>query len=68
VRVAILTSGSYALGMNGVVRAAARTEFSLGWEVLDVADGFSGLTSGPFRPLILQERPDSGVVCRQVLG
>jgi 6-phosphofructokinase len=54
--------------MNGVVRAAARTEFSLGWEVLDVADGFSGLTSGPFRPLILQERPDSGVVCRQVLG
>jgi hypothetical protein len=47
-------------------RCSNRTEFSPGWEVLGVADRFSGLTSGRFRPLILQERPDSGVVYRQV--
>ena len=48
---AVLISGGDAPGMNGVVRAVARVGFSLGWEVLGVADGFQGLIAGRLHPL-----------------
>jgi 6-phosphofructokinase 1 len=42
-RIAVLTSGGDAPGMNGVVRV-------LGWDVLGVADGFQGLIAGRLHP------------------
>lgn len=45
-RVAILTSGGDAPGMNAVVRAAVRAALERGLEVLAVEEGFQGLVDG----------------------
>lgn len=45
-RVAILTSGGDAPGMNGAIRAVARTAFARGFEVLGVSEGYAGLLGG----------------------
>ena len=45
-RVAVLTSGGDAPGMNAAVRAVARTSFFLGWEVTRVEAGYKGLLEG----------------------
>lgn len=45
-RVAILTSGGDAPGMNAVVRAAVRAALEKGLDVLAVAEGFQGLVEG----------------------
>ena len=45
-RVAILTSGGDAPGMNAVVRAAVRAALEKGLEVFAVAEGFQGLVEG----------------------
>ncbi|CAG0986455.1 partial ATP-dependent 6-phosphofructokinase, partial [Gammaproteobacteria bacterium] len=45
-RVAILTSGGDAPGMNAVVRAAVRAALERGLEVLAVEEGFQGLVEG----------------------
>jgi len=45
-RVAILTSGGDAPGMNAVVRAAVRAALERGLEVLAVEEGFHGLVEG----------------------
>jgi 6-phosphofructokinase 1 len=50
-RIAILTSGGDAPGMNGAVRAAARTAFFWGWEVMGVSAGYLGLLEGRIYPL-----------------
>ena len=42
-RIAILTSGGDAPGMNAAVRAATRAAISKGWEVFGVRNGYSGL-------------------------
>ncbi|MGF1472059.1 MAG: ATP-dependent 6-phosphofructokinase [Rubrobacteraceae bacterium] len=42
-KIAVMTSGGDASGMNGAVRAVARTAFAEGWEVLGVRDGYEGL-------------------------
>jgi 6-phosphofructokinase 1 len=43
VKVAILTSGGDAPGMNAAVRAVARTAFSMGWQPMKVESGYKGL-------------------------
>ncbi|MCC6130492.1 MAG: 6-phosphofructokinase [Acidobacteria bacterium] len=45
-RLAILTSGGDAPGMNAVVRAAVRTALERGAEIFAVAEGFQGLVDG----------------------
>jgi 6-phosphofructokinase 1 len=50
-RVAILTSGGDAPGMNAAVRASARVGAELGFEVLAVEDGYVGLLDGRVRPV-----------------
>lgn len=45
-RVAVLTSGGDAPGMNAAVRAAARVGAALGLEVVGVEDGYEGLIAG----------------------
>jgi 6-phosphofructokinase 1 len=46
VKVAVLTAGGVAPGMNAAVRAVAQTAFSRGWEVMGVENGYGGLLEG----------------------
>jgi 6-phosphofructokinase 1 len=45
-RIAILTGGPDAPGMNAVVRTALRTAMNEGWDVVGVRNGFEGLRKG----------------------
>jgi 6-phosphofructokinase 1 len=51
VKIAVLTAGGVAPGMNAAVRAVAQATFSRGWEVVGVQDGFEGILEERFRPL-----------------
>lgn len=53
-RVALLTSGGDAPGMNAALRAAARVGVALGLDVVGVEDGYRGLIDGRLRPLDLR--------------
>ena len=44
-RIAVLTSGGDAPGMNAAIRAVTRTGIAKGWEVFGVRNGFAGLLS-----------------------
>ena len=50
-RVAVLTSGGDAPGMNAAIRAAVRSGVSLGMEMFGVRHGYTGLIAGDFLPL-----------------
>ena len=50
-KIAVLTSGGVAPGMNAAVRAAAQAAFSRGWEVVAVEEGYYGLLEGEIRPV-----------------
>ena len=50
-RVAVLTSGGDAPGMNAAVRAAARVGAELGLDMVGVEDGYAGLIEGRIAPL-----------------
>jgi 6-phosphofructokinase 1 len=59
-RIAVVTSGGDASGMNAVIRAVARTAIDRGWEVVGVRHGYAGLTNGDFVELGL--RSVSGIL------
>lgn len=44
-RIAVLTSGGDAPGMNAAIRAAVRTGLDLGLEMFGVRNGYAGLSS-----------------------
>jgi len=50
-RIAVLTGDNDAPGINGVVRAVTRTALGMGWEVMGVCDGYTGLIDSEFMPL-----------------
>lgn len=50
-RIAVMTSGGDAPGMNAAVRAVVRRAASLGIEVTGIRRGFYGLLRGEFEPL-----------------
>jgi 6-phosphofructokinase 1 len=50
-KIAILTSGGDAPGMNAAIRAACRTGIAKGWEIFGVRDGYAGLVAGMIEPL-----------------
>lgn len=50
-RVAVLTSGGDAPGMNAALRAAARVGAELGLEMIGIEDGYSGLLEERLAPL-----------------
>ena len=50
-RVAVLTSGGDAPGMNAAIRAVVRTGLDKGWEVLGVRHGYAGLMDGNIVPM-----------------
>jgi 6-phosphofructokinase 1 len=59
-KIAVLTSGGDAPGMNAAIRAVTRGALSKGWEVLGVRNGYAGLLNGHFQPL--QARDVGGIV------
>lgn len=50
-RIAVLTSGGDAPGMNAAIRAVVRTGVARGWEVRGVRRGYAGLVGGEIVPL-----------------
>ena len=54
-RIAVLTSGGDAPGMNAAIRAVVRTGISRGFAVVGVARGFAGLMDGEFRELLARD-------------
>jgi 6-phosphofructokinase 1 len=54
-RIAVLTSGGDAPGMNAAIRAVVRCAAAQGWDVLGVAHGYAGLITGDMRPLSVRD-------------
>lgn len=50
-RIAVLTSGGDAAGMNAAIRAVTRVAIQEGAEVIGVRNGYQGLLQGDFMPL-----------------
>jgi 6-phosphofructokinase 1 len=50
-KIAVLTSGGDAPGMNAAIRAVVRTGIDKGWEVFGVQNGYAGLVDGQLAPL-----------------
>jgi 6-phosphofructokinase 1 len=50
-RLAVLTSGGDAPGMNAAIRAVVRIGIERGWDVVGVRGGYTGLIAGRFVPL-----------------
>lgn len=50
-RVAVLTSGGDAPGMNAAIRAVIRTGIDKGWEMFGVRNGYTGLINGTIRQM-----------------
>ena len=61
-RIAILTSGGDAPGMNAAIRAAVRTAQCLGIDCVGVRRGYAGLIGGDFIPL--DEKVVKGITSR----
>lgn len=59
-RIAVLTSGGDAPGMNAAIRAVVRTGVARGWQVFGIRHGFEGLISGSLREM--GPRDVSGIV------
>ena len=51
-RIAVLTSGGDAPGMNAAIRAVVRTTIALGSEAMGVQRGYSGLLEGLIHPMV----------------
>jgi len=50
-RIAVLTSGGDAPGMNAAIRSVVRTGINKGWEVFGIRRGYAGLMSGHLEPM-----------------
>jgi 6-phosphofructokinase 1 len=61
-KIAVLTSGGDAPGMNAAIRAVARAGIGKGWEVVGVRQGYQGLVNGNFIPL--RARDVGGIIQR----
>jgi 6-phosphofructokinase 1 len=61
-KIAVLTSGGDAPGMNAAIRAVSRAGIAKGWEVVGVRQGFLGLVNGNFMPL--RARDVGGIIQR----
>ena len=61
-RIAILTSGGDASGMNAAVRAVVRCALDRGWRTFGVERGYAGLIEGAFREL--GDRDVGGIIHR----
>ena len=67
-RIAILTSGGDAPGMNAAIRAVARVGGALGLDVVGIEDGYEGLIAGRVAPLDLRALDEAARRGGTVLG
>jgi 6-phosphofructokinase 1 len=67
-RIAVLTSGGDAPGMNAAIRAVVRAGIDKSWEVIGVRGGYSGLVAGDY--VQMRARDVGGIIQRggTVLG
>src|SRR3954463_1152446 len=67
-RIAVLTSGGDAPGMNAAIRAVVRAGIDRDWEVFGVKGGYSGLVAGDYAQM--RARDVGGIIQRggTVLG
>ena len=54
-KIAVLTSGGDAPGMNAAVRAVTRGALAKGWEVMGVQNGYAGLLADQFERLLARD-------------
>src|SRR5688500_14600409 len=54
-KIAVLTSGGDAPGMNAAVRAVTRGALAQGWEVFGVRNGYAGLVGDTLEPLLARD-------------
>jgi 6-phosphofructokinase 1 len=54
-RIAVLTSGGDAPGMNAAIRAVTRAALARGWEMFGVRNGFAGLLEDALEPLAARD-------------
>jgi 6-phosphofructokinase 1 len=54
-RIAVLTSGGDAPGMNAAIRAAVRSGLDRNWEVFGVRHGYRGLVDGQFQAMTARD-------------
>ncbi len=54
-KIAVLTSGGDAPGMNAAVRAVTRGAIARGWQVFGVRNGYAGLLGDHFEPLAARD-------------
>jgi len=54
-RIAVLTSGGDAPGMNAAIRAVTRTALARDWEVFGVTNGYAGLLEDTLSPLTARD-------------
>lgn len=59
-RIAVLTSGGDAPGMNAAIRSVVRTGIDKGWTVLGIKHGYRGLVTDDFIPL--DARATGGII------
>ncbi|HZM35240.1 MAG TPA: ATP-dependent 6-phosphofructokinase [Burkholderiales bacterium] len=59
-KIALLTSGGDAPGMNAATRAITRGALAKGWSVVGVRNGYAGLLAADFRPM--QARDVGGII------
>jgi 6-phosphofructokinase 1 len=59
-RIAVLTSGGDAPGMNAAIRAVTRCALAQGWDVFGVEQGYAGLIEGHF--IRLNARSVGGII------
>jgi 6-phosphofructokinase len=67
-RLAVLTSGGDAPGVNAAMRAMVRSAVARGFETVGVQDGYKGLVNGDFR--FIGRREVGGIIqmCGTKLG
>lgn len=54
-RIALMTGGGDAPGLNGIIQAVSRSLLRQGFEVIGIRDGFEGVFEGRFRQMISED-------------
>jgi 6-phosphofructokinase 1 len=67
-KIAVLTSGGDAPGMNAAIRAVVRMGIAQGWEVYGVHHGYSGLIAGDMEKLSARDVSNTIQLGGTVLG
>jgi len=67
-RVAVLTGGGDAPGLNAAIRAVVTKSCKNGWQVMAVKDGWAGLMNGKLSELLLKSVEDIEMQGGTILG